>query len=183
MDDEIRRQGIEDATYEFRMMHAMASILVANSFHVVVENPHGHPEDERAKIERGVGNALLESMLVHARSLIEFFFEGDRRDFTARTYLPPSARSFDRSEILSAAQKERIDQRLSHLSRDRSTHDREWDLPAIWLELDNLRREFNRRVDPIYQITLETEVRLIAAGEGEGATSKGLSDLNHSLII
>jgi hypothetical protein len=104
----------EDASaygYEFAM-------LIASSYRYHDLYTMGH---ELSAEERELGNALLESFLLHARNLIDFFFPRPSRrptdicatDFVGRWTNTSAARTRLESE------RYEIDRRLSHLTRHR----------------------------------------------------------------
>src|SRR5260370_35064504 len=93
-------------------------ITTAYRYHVLyTTKPELSPE------ERELGNALLESFLLHARNLIDFFIPRKSRrvsDICADDFVPGWKTSEPRRARLES-DRVVIDRRLSHLTRHRHT--------------------------------------------------------------
>ena len=98
---------------------------------------------ERKSSEQWLNNALLESTLLHARSLVHFFDDTTRKgkDVLSTDF------GFSRcGPCISAADKERLDKELAHLTYarlDRATNeDRTWDYAVLLTPILERARDF-----------------------------------------
>ncbi len=116
--DEIAKAR-EDLHYEIEQLAWCAELLLDRTLALVASVP--------------VRNAILESMLVHARGLLEFLWERGRYD---RDIAPEDLAPQWPKETLPAhlkALKERMDKQLAHLTYDRpsSLEEKGWNVPAL----------------------------------------------------
>lgn len=135
---------LEEATktiaYEFDMLFGAMGLMGT------VEDAEGVAGDQ------ALNNAALESLLIHARNLREFFSPQGRRDtILARDFLDDRHPPGVSTPFLSLkASKDRLDQRLAHPSYKRPHHDRKWPIRKIMRELVGAMAGFLERLDQIH---------------------------------
>lgn len=105
----------EDVSYEMSQL-ALSTVLIES---------RRYPTQGGTDEQRAIGNALLESALVHARSLDEFLGKekrGQDDDVIARDYLP----EWEPKHALKPAERESVNKRLAHITTERRKGRHRW---------------------------------------------------------
>lgn len=123
----VLRSMAEHVGYEVQQMGDATKLIRAGKF----------PTD-RPTFDRVVGNALLESVLIHVRSLDDFFrrtvsLEDD--DVFAVHYLP----TWSPTRLLTKSQRDKVNKSLAHLTSARATGPVSWPLDVVDNALDVFR--------------------------------------------
>lgn len=115
-----------------------------NMFRAAVNANIGLPQSSK-KIDRNILlNATLESVLLHARNLLDFFCrEPWKDDIRAFHFLPKQDALWKSSKLayLSSIRND-INKHLSHLTYKRVAKKAEWDLVRISKEIEEAFKEF-----------------------------------------
>jgi hypothetical protein len=124
------RSAAGDLNYEWKMAKATATTL-AQAQHLG---------------NQWIQNMALESFLVHARNVRDFFATaGSNDDVLAADFLsvPPTVRM---PFLRSAAIRRRLNRRIAHLSFSRSRLKREWNVRRLLNEIDSAMSTFVDRL-------------------------------------
>lgn len=119
IDEAVLEQMVEHIAYEIEMLQATTQLMQIGRYRAV----GGTPE------ERILANAILESALIHARSLDKFFSAHQHSqpgDVIARDFLP----TWPLRTVLSQKQRDRVSKRLAHLTTARTAGPEPWELDA-----------------------------------------------------
>jgi hypothetical protein len=155
----------EHLLYEIEMVGHTAQLLYGSpKANMQAHDPPGPSQDRNSDywVDRTEYFAVLESLLTHARSLMNFFHPGRARqsDLLARDYIPDWRApkkwpTFDKD-------RNRISTELSHLSFNRPTPSRPWDYGQLVGNLNVMLRQFIEDV-PAAHVTADFKYQARAA--------------------
>lgn len=105
--------------------------------------------EAKKKNDQASLNAALESLLLHARSIREFFRASGRdNDILAKDFLGAAVRV--RMPYL-RRNRTRLDRRIAHLTYSRSRMASLWDVDRIMIEIDDSMNRFVRRLESVHR--------------------------------
>lgn len=162
--------------HEIWMLHALTGRLFE-----VLEHDARAGRRDLEWLDLETRNAQLESFVIHARNLLDFFYQGSRKkqDALARDYVSGQWSPLPMTPALKQVNP-RAGSGLAHLSYDRllvSEEAKAWDYWAIWIDLAKVIRSFVARA-PTNRLPASLGAKilvLLPSPPDEQAISRGVS--------
>jgi hypothetical protein len=146
--DELRAFAEEHLLYEVRMLTALTTRLKE-----VLEYDQKAGKRDLEWLDMETRNAQVESFAMHARGLLDFFYETapvHRDDALARHFVDGEWNPPPQTEAL-ADVKRRVNKEVAHLTYPRllvTEEAKNWDYGRIWLDFGEVIRAFLDRASP-----------------------------------